>query len=150
MKRLLLSYKFKYWGLLMFPLGLIGWFLTQTGVLTPLLDTLNIRYPGLQILTILFFFSFLFGLYFLVFAREKNEDEFITKLRLESFQFAFIMQFIFFLCSFLYMLIFRNEPGDDSVFILFFILSAFVLWVSYIIRFNLILVRNKFKAENEE
>jgi hypothetical protein len=137
--KILLPHRFKMIGAFISPLGLAVWISGQLGVFNSFLNSIRMKYPGYQIILTVSFFSFLFGLYFIVFAKEKREDEYISLKRLESFQFAALFQFTFFICSFLFMLIFKTEPGGDSQMMLFFVLSIFLFWIFYIIRFNYLL-----------
>ncbi|MEO5946192.1 MAG: hypothetical protein ABIP79_05210 [Chitinophagaceae bacterium] len=147
--KFLLPHKFKKLGFCMFPLGLTGWIVAQLGWFDKFLSSLNFRFPGIQIILIFSFFTFLIGLYFIAFSKEKWEDEFISKLRLESFQFAALIQISFFIISFLYILVSGNEPANDSFLMLFFILAIFIFWLSYILKFNLSLFQNKLKNFKE-
>lgn len=150
--KFLLPHKFKTFGVFMFPLGLIGWIAGQRGIFDRFLSSVNFQFPGIQIILILSFFSFLFGLYFIVFSKEKTEDEFISKMRLESFQFAALIQLLFFISSFLYIAIFRKEPAGPDLdgWMVFFLLAIFIFWLSYIFRFNYFLFQNKIKSFKNE
>ena len=88
-------------------------------------------------IAILSFFSFLVGIYFVTFSKEKIEDEMVQKTRLDSFQFAAITQIVFIIISFLCMLFF-DEPNEGGL-MLFFITTIFLFWFSFIGRFNYIL-----------
>ena len=101
MKKFLLPHRFKKMGLLLLPLGSFLWVAGQLGVFNSLLNALGFRYPGFQLILITGFFSFLAGIYFLIFSREKTEDEFIQHIRLESFHFAALFQLIFFVVLFI-------------------------------------------------
>jgi uncharacterized membrane protein len=86
---------------------------------------------------IISFFSFLSGIYFVTFSKEKIEDEMVQRTRLESFQFAAIIQIIFMIAGFLLML-FAGDPGESGM-MLFFIILVFLFWISFIGRFNYML-----------
>lgn len=86
---------------------------------------------------IISFFSFLAGVYFVTFSKEKIEDEMVQRTRLDSFQFAALMQIISIICGFLFVL-FAGDPGESGM-MLFFILLVFLFWVFFIGRFNYIL-----------
>ena len=88
-------------------------------------------------IAILSFFSFLSGIYFVTFSKEKIEDEMVQRTRLDSFQFAALIQIIVIILGFLAMLIFR-DPGESGL-LLFFIGILFLFWLSFIGRFNYIL-----------
>jgi len=137
--KFLLPNHFKRIGAFISPLGLILWVAGQRGIFNSFLTNLNLKAFGMPFILILSFFSFLFGLYFIVFAKEKTEDEYISKIRLESFQLAALFQLVFFICSFVFMLVFRTEPGGDNQMMIFLILSILLFWIFYIIRFNYLL-----------
>ena len=86
---------------------------------------------------VLGFFSFLAGLYFISFSKEKVEDEMVQKTRLDSFQFAAFLQIIVTIAGFLIML-YVGDPGEGGM-MLFFIVLVFLFWLSFIGRFNYIL-----------
>jgi hypothetical protein len=144
MKKFLLPHRFKRMGLLLFPSGLFLWIGGQLGVFNSVLNTLHFRQPGFQLILITGFFSFLAGIYFLMFSKEKTEDEFIMKIRLESFYFAALSQLILFVLVFSGLAIFSIEPGGESAFILILSGAILLFWLAYIIRFNFILhVKNR-------
>jgi len=85
-------------------------------------------------------FVFLFlsaGIYFVTFSKEKIEDEMVQRTRLDSFQFAAIIQILFIIVGFFLMMI-LEEPGQGGL-MLFFISMIFLFWLSFICRFNYIL-----------
>jgi len=136
---------YKKAGALMMPIGLIIWSLTQIGLVHTLI---TIHWINVMVLTISFF-SFLIGMYFISFSKEKFEDEYIDNLRLHSFQLSALIQLIFFVLSFLYMFIFKAEPSRDGGLELFLIISIFIFWLFYILHFNFSLFRNKKKIYEE-
>ncbi len=148
MNKFLLPHHFKFKGAVLFPAGIAVWICGQSGYFNHLLKQLQLKEAGLPFLLTISFFSFLFGLYFLVFSKEKKEDEFISKIRLESFQVAAITQLVFFIASFLYMLIFKKEPGGDAGLMLFLLAALFLFWLVYVIRFNFVI--RKMTVKNEE
>ncbi len=96
------------------------------------------------------FFSFLAGMYFLSFSKEKVEDEMISKIRLSSFQFAALCQLLFFIFSFAYMAISKKEPVGDGELLLFFLCAIFLFWILFILRFNYIVhVQHKLYKGNK-
>lgn len=144
MTRFLLPHRYKKTGMLLLPLGLFLWISGQSGLFNPMLTYLHFRWPGFQLILITGFFSFLAGIYFLIFSREKTEDEYIQLIRLESFHFAALFQLIFFVVLFLGMAIFSLEPGGESAFMLILTGAILLFWLAYIIRFNYILhVKNR-------
>ncbi len=146
MSKFLLPYKFKYWGAIMFPIGLLCWYLGQKQFFNHFLHSVHFIQPGLKIILSISFFSLLFGLYFLIFSKEKNEDEYISKIRLESFHFATLLQFTFLLVVFILMYLLKGEPKHGSGHTQFFLVSIFILWLSYITRFNYIVLKNKINS----
>jgi len=141
----LLPNQYKSMGAIMMPVGLLIWCLTQMGFFNNLLLA-HWTYAAVCIIS---FFSFLTGIYFLVFVKEKQEDEYISNLRLQSFQLAAFIQLSFFLISFTIMLLFNTQPAHDYGLSLFFLFSIFLFWLFYIIYFNFIIYRNKRKAYEE-
>ena len=150
--KLLLPNRFKKYGVFMAPLGFVTWLAMQFG-LTKNLMLLFLSDSSLAIHTInvvvaiLSFFSFLAGIYFLVFSKEKVEDEMIQKTRLDSFQFAALIQIVCIILGFLLMLIFK-EPGEGGL-MLFFIMLLFIFWLCFIGRFNYI-IHIRIKQLNEK
>jgi hypothetical protein len=143
----LLPHRFKKIGAIIAPIGFTLWLSMQFGFVTKVLIILfgedsatqgNSPYHNVNVcVAILSFFSFLAGIYFVTFSKEKVEDEMVQRTRLDSFQFAALAQIIFIIFSFLCMLLFR-EPGEGGL-MLFFITTIFLFWLSFIGRFNYIL-----------
>jgi len=126
----------------MAPLAFCIWLAMQSGLTKEILlyffnegdstiQTINV------IIAILSFFSFLAGIYFLAFSKEKVEDEMIQKTRLDSFQFAALVQIICLILGFVSILLYK-EPGEGGLMI-FFIALLFIFWGSFIGRFNYII-----------
>ncbi|HQS54835.1 MAG TPA: hypothetical protein PLK14_06985 [Sediminibacterium sp.] len=101
------------------------------------------------IILVISFFSCLTGMLFLVFSKEKEEDEYVVGLRLKSFQLAAFVQMAFFLLAFLYMLLFKKELSGDAGLELFLIGSIFLFWFSYIFCFHFAIITNKLQANEE-
>lgn len=77
----LLPNRFKKIGIILFPIGLIIWIITQLGLINTDLN------HSLKVITLtLSFFSFLLGLYFTTFSKEPIEDEYINSVRLNPFK----------------------------------------------------------------
>lgn len=143
----LLPHQFKKIGAVIAPFGFAIWICMQFGFITKLLIFLfgessatlsNSPYHVVNVcVAILSFFSFLAGIYFVTFSKEKVEDEMVQRTRLDSFQFAALAQIIFIIICFLFMLIFK-EPGEGGL-MLFFIATIFLFWLCFIGRFNYIL-----------
>ncbi len=147
---ILLPYYFKKIGIILIPFGLIIWCLTQLGYFNNILKNQTGNTNLYSAVLIISFFSFLVGLYFLVFVKEKQEDEFITNIRLLSFQRASFLQFVYFFLAFLFMLLFKKEPAGDAGLEMFLILSILSFWLFYILHFNISLFLIKKKANEEQ
>lgn len=141
----LLPHRFKKIGAFLAPVGFTLWICMQLGIIT---HALNLFFGESEnnhaifhlvnvCIAILSFFSFLAGMYFITFSKEKIEDEMVQRTRLDSFQFAALLQIIFIIIGFVSMLIFE-EPSEGGL-MLFFISLLFLFWVSFIFRFNYIL-----------
>ncbi|MFN4246658.1 MAG: hypothetical protein ACK4EY_02985 [Flavipsychrobacter sp.] len=140
-QKLLLPHRYKKAGAWMAPLGFVTWVAIQQGALDSVLPVSGSW--QLVALLVLSFFSFLFGLYFLVFARERNEDEYINNLRLKSFQTAAFSQLVFLILAFVYMFVSGSEPAGDAGLELFLLLTLFLFWICYIVHFNYTMYRLK-------
>lgn len=139
----------------MMPAGLVIWIwgqlkLSQDSMAKYLLgvEAENAHLLKVTILVISFF-SCLIGMFFLVFSKEREEDEYVANLRLKSFQLAALVQMTFFLIAFFYMFLFKKEPSGDAGLELFLIASIFLFWVSYISCFQFALIKNKLQANEE-
>ena len=145
--KFLLPHRYKTIGAIVAPLGFAFWLVMQFGYVTQVLVKIfgEAHAPGASspyhivnvIVAIISFFSFLGGLYLVTFSKEKIEDEMVQKTRLDSFQFAALVQIIFTISGFLLMTI-VGEPRDGGL-MLFFILLLFLFCLSFIGRFNYIL-----------
>lgn len=142
----LLPHRCKKMGAIMAPIGLLLWLCMQMGIVTRVLVFVfgnaegqnSYSYHIVNVtIAILSFFSFLSGIYFVTFSKEKIEDEMVQRIRLDSFHFAALIQIIVIILGFLAMLIFR-DPGESGL-LLFFIGILFLFWLSFIGRFNYIL-----------
>ena len=153
--KFLLPHQFKKIGAIIAPIGFFLWLCMQKGIVTQVLyflcdKSLDEQRPASfhlvnVIIAVLSFFSFLGGIYFLTFYKEKLEDEMVERTRLESFQFAALVQLVTIIISFLLILIF-GDP-DDAGLMLFFILIIFLFWLCFICRFNYVL---HIKIKNEK
>lgn len=132
--RILLPHQFKSIGLVIVPLGLATWLGCQLGYLDiflgPWPESLALR----RTLLVSGGFSFLFGMYFLAFSKEKFEDEMIQRIRLDSFLFAAYVQIAVVIAFFLF-IFFAGDPKQGG-FELFLIGTILFFWVSYVVRFN--------------
>lgn len=145
--KFLLPHRYKKIGVVLTPLGFALWLAMQLGCINSLLvrifghsETGYVRSPYHVInvtMAILGFFAFLGGFYFMIFSKEKIEDEMVQRTRLDSFQFAAFIQIIFLVAGFLFML-FAGDPGESGM-MLFFIALVALFWLSFIGRFNYVL-----------
>ena len=145
--KFLLPHRYKKIGAVIAPLGFCLWLVMQLGYIKSLLISIfgqidgSYEWSAYHIVNIavavLGFFSFLIGLYFVSFSKEKVEDEMVQKTRLDSFQFAAFLQIIATIAGFIFMM-FSGDP-DESGMMLFFIVIIFLFWLSFIGRFNYIL-----------
>jgi hypothetical protein len=85
---------------------------------------------------------FLLGALMVTLAREKNEDEFISKKRLESLLWATIVNFIILLFCF----VFFYELG----FIYVMIFNMFTILILFIVRFNYVLYNSSKSLKHEK
>lgn len=142
---LLLPNRFKKIGLFLTPLGIILWISMQVGLIkrlcTKLIDE-DLLTLFNSIAATAGFFAFLLGLYFLAFSKEKREDEMIHQLRVESFQFAALLQIIYFIIGFTLIRII-GEPDKEGM-MLFFLASLVIFWIGFILRFNFTVHRAKY------
>jgi small-conductance mechanosensitive channel len=85
---------------------------------------------------------FLLGAVMVAFAKEKHEDEFISKIRLESLVWAtYISYAILFLCFlFIY--------GTGFLYVMIF--NMFTILILFIIRFNYVIYRTSKSLQNEK
>lgn len=142
--QLLLPHRFKTIGAVIAPLGLTLWITMQLGYISNLLvycfgETADFpAYHNVNVVVaIIAFFSFLAGIYFITFSKEKIEDEMVQRTRLDSFQFAAFIQIAAVVGGFLFML-FTGDPGESRMMFFFIVLVA-LFWISFIARFNYIL-----------
>ena len=78
---------------------------------------------------------FLIGGLLVSFSREKMEDEFIAKLRLESFQWAFLVNYILLFLAFLFIY------GMDFFYVMIY--NMFTVLILFILRFRYLLYSHK-------
>lgn len=144
--KFLLPHRYKRVGALIAPVGICLWLVVQFGYLKNLLISVFGESSGSYawsashivniVAAVLGFFSFLVGLYFISFSKEKVEDEMVQKTRLDSFQFAAFLQIVLIVVGFLIM--FFADPGESGM-MLFFVGLVLLFWLSFIGRFNYIL-----------
>lgn len=143
--KFLLPHRFKTLGAWLLPLGLLGWVAAQIGFLNSLFlwlaasdNTTSEAFALAQrIFLVITFFSFLAGILFLIFSAEKIEDELVSKIRLETFQLAAIVQLAYFIGCFAYFFVAKSEPKGDIGLAIFFLLGLCIFWLFFIARFNI-------------
>lgn len=146
----LLPHYYKNYGAFLMPIGLIVWGCIQSwGLSDSLINNENKLHIIKVILLSTSFLSFIFGAYCLVFSKEKDEDEYIRNIRLQSFQIAAFIQLAFFIISFLIMILGNLSPVGDAGLEIFLIAAIALFWTTYIINFNLAIIQNKRKAYEE-
>ena len=144
----LLSHRYKKIGLIIAPIGLCLWVFMQLGFVSKLSQLLGITDATIlnMSVAILGFFTFLFGTYALAFSKEKVEDEMIKNVRLESFQFAALLQMIALVLGIM-VIGFMNNPPKDAGVMLFLSIAILFFWITYILRFNYIIHFRIFRYE---
>jgi hypothetical protein len=154
-KSFLLSNKFKKIGwYILVPSFLIGMFLTISGY-EPEWLTGNVLsvFPSLsndKYFTVINvnFVNTIVGILFIVggllvgFSKEKNEDEFISKIRLSSLLWAVLVNYILLVVAFVFVY--------DSAFFSVMIYNMFTVLIIFIVRFNYILFKNSKVLANAE
>lgn len=84
----------------------------------------------------------LISLLMVTFAKEKNEDEYILKIRLDSLVWSIYINFTFLLLA----IIFVFRDGFHNI----MIYNMFMILILFIVRFYYILFKNKKQLENEK
>lgn len=131
--KFLLPHQFKTIGAIIAPIGIVVWLAAQLGYL-PMLSGYEMRSLRVSIM-VTCFFSFLFGMYFIAFSKERTEDEMVQRIRLESFMLASWIQIVLVISFFVFFLV-SGEPFRDGGLLLTFIALMVIFWLSYIVRFN--------------
>lgn len=85
---------------------------------------------------------FIIGAMLVSFSKEKNEDEFIAKIRLSSLLWAVCLSYILLLLAFIFVY--------GSVFLDVMIYNMFTVLIIFIIRFNFILFKNSKTVSDEK
>lgn len=144
----LLPNRFKRVGAIAAPTGFLLWIAMQVGWIAKIWQFLGFTDPKTINIAVasIGFLSFLFGTYALTFSKEKIEDELIKNVRLESFQFAALLQIVFLIFGLIWIGFMQNPPKDGGL-MLFFIVAIFIFWITYIIRFNYVVHIGVFKYE---
>lgn len=135
----LLPHRFKKTGLIIAPLGFFLWIAMQIGWIAEISQFMGFSdsKPLNMTCAVVGFFSVLCGTYAVAFSKERIEDEMIKNIRLQSFQFAALLQILFLIVGFIIIGFMKNPPKDAGM-MLFFILTIFIFWITYISRFNYI------------
>lgn len=142
--RFLFPARFKRVGLWMAPFGFIVWTIIQQGIVDIKLQEVKTIFLATS------FFSFLIGMVLLVLSKEKIEDEYTQRVRLESYQFAALFQFFVLLCLTMLVVFFENRFGR-IVFEQIPVFLILLFWFVYFIRFNGILYFSKsFRKQYEK
>ncbi|MBI5325722.1 MAG: hypothetical protein HZB41_10720 [Ignavibacteriae bacterium] len=84
----------------------------------------------------------LISLLMITFAREKNEDEYISKIRLDSLVWAIYINYILLFISILFVF--------QGAFYTVMIFNLFTILILFIIRFNIVLYKSKRQMDNEK
>lgn len=145
--KFLLPHRFKKTGLILAPSGFLLWLAMQRGYVTWLCTELfgqdhplphygDYHFQNVAAATI-GFFSFLIGLYFISFSKEKIEDEMVQRTRMDSFQIAALIQLVIIIFGFSTLLYLNLE--EEITMLLIFILATIIFWLSFVVRFNYIL-----------
>lgn len=82
---------------------------------------------------------FIAGSLLIAFSREKTEDEYIMKLRLSSFQWAVLVNYLLLLFLFLFVY------GIDFITVMLY--NMFTTIILFIVRFNYLLLKNRLSDE---
>lgn len=82
------------------------------------------------------------GALFVAFSKEKSEDEFISKIRLESLVWATYVNYAILILAILFIY--------DMTFLWVLIFNMFIILVFFLIRFNWVLIKSKKQIRDEE
>lgn len=85
---------------------------------------------------------FIVGAMFVSFSKEKNEDEYISELRLSSLLWAVFVNYILLIIAFLFIY--------GTAFLTIMLYNMFTVLIIFIVRFNYVLYRNSKGISNEE
>ncbi|RAJ10724.1 hypothetical protein LX64_00330 [Chitinophaga skermanii] len=133
--RLLLPNKYKKIGLMLFPIFLLYYFYIEhfdTGFIKFDVGFKNFASPYLDDEFV--FLGLIVSLMMISFSKEKNEDEYIALVRLESLQWAVVINYaLLIICAFVFY-------GFDFLSVMIY--NMFTVLVIFIIRFNFIVYRN--------
>lgn len=150
--KFLLPHIFKIIGWIIFiPSLILGIFLTAAGLefelMSPVFalwadegEYLTIIYNDIsnEIIAV----PLLISLLFISFAREKNEDEYLTRIRLESLTWSIYINTLLLILAWVFIF--------GGVFINFIVYNLFTVLILFIVIFYSILYKNKKQLENEK
>ncbi len=85
---------------------------------------------------------FLFSCLIVAFSKEKNEDEYISKVRLDSLIWAVLINYLLLLLSIIFIY--------EIAFLWIIVFNMFTILILFIIRFNLILFKERRSMKNAE
>lgn len=144
-----------------------GWFLLIPGILFGIISLVYISEPEflkINVFSIVYqpilgdteFFSFtknnifdeiiglllIIGSIFIALSKEKSEDEFISKIRLESLVWATYLNYFILVLSILFIY--------EMTFFLVLVFNMFTILLFFIIRFNWVLYKSKKQIKDEE
>ncbi len=155
--KLLLSNKYKMIGwIIFFPSFILGLYLTISGYEPSWLNAKVFSIFPSQIFGDKKFFSmtsvnltntivgvlFIVGCLLVGFTKEKNEDEFIAKIRLSSLLWAVFVNYSLLLIAFVFIY--------DTAFLSVMIYNMFTVLLIFILRFNYILYKNSKSVSDEK
>lgn len=155
--KLLLSNKYKKMGwIIFFPSLILGLYLQTTGYELSCLNANVFSLRPSEIFGDQKFFTttsvnltntivgvlFIFGSLLVVFTKEKNEDEFIAKIRLSSLLWAVYLNYLLLLIAFIFMY--------DLEFFYVMMYNMFTVLIIFILRFNYILYKNAKSLSDEK
>ena len=145
--KFLLPHRFKKIGLTLAPSGFLLWLAMQRGYITRLCTEFFGQdnpvphfgqYHHINVASATIgFFSFLVGLYFIAFSKEKIEDEMVQRTRMDSFQIAALLQLVIIIIGFTTLLYSNLE--EEITMLLIFIVATITFWISFVVRFNYLL-----------
>jgi hypothetical protein len=158
--RFLLPNKLKLWGwILLIPSAILGIliiffefemkflefkvFTIYSGSFAPWGSNANIfGFDKVNLTSTIVGILFLLGSFMVAFAKEKYEDEFISKIRLESLLWATYINYAILLFCFLFFY------GVGFMYVMIF--NMFTILILFIIRFNYVIYRTSKSLQNEK
>ena len=145
--KLLLPNRYKSIGILLFIVSLILGIMVRFSDFEFELLTVVIKEKGINVMNEKMNFTdefaltgIIISLLFIAFAREKNEDEFITRTRLESWQWAVLINYI--------LLLVATWAVHGFAFIDVMMYNMLTIPIIFIIRFHYVLYKTRSFIEN--